>query len=350
MTAPVRQAPPRVLMWYSAVSRAKAVASCRYRIGNPAEVGERVRVVIAESLPRGALETVDALVVLRPYPTRATLHALADAGRRGVRCIADYDDLLFAGDAAGRPEVTSGRLSLRWMAAAHRAYAALLPVFDAFSVSTEELAEELRAARPGAPVYVVPNGLSPTWVEQGRLLYPRWTPGEPRVMRFFPGSPTHDGSFGSIRRALATFLHDHDDVSLEIVGNLAWDRSGLPRERARQRAAVPYDALPGLLASSWVNLWPRTETRFDRCKSPIKFLEAAAFGCPTVASTACRRPELDCAGLAYASSDQDWIAALARWLDHDERMSASASCEAVVRTHGAARSWRALARVVGGHA
>ncbi|WP_053236694.1 glycosyltransferase family protein [Sandaracinus amylolyticus] len=336
-----------MLFWYSALARAKAVASCRYRIGNLAEVGHRVNVVIAEALPARALESTDALVVVRPYPTRHVLRALASAQRLGVTRIADYDDLLFAGSAEERPEVQSGGLTREWMERAHRAYASMLPAFDGYTAATDELAGELRAACPGAPVFVVPNGLSPAWIEQGRALYPRWWPGDSRVMRFFPGSPTHDASFAAIASGLAEWMRAHDDTELEIVGNLAWDASGFPSSRVRRIPAVPFDHLPRLLASAWVNLWPRAETRFNRCKSPIKFLEAAAFGCPTVASPSCARPELDCEGLVHATTADDWATALTRWRDDDARMRASESCMRFADERGGAdRGWRALQHVV----
>src|SRR5262245_28073617 len=264
---------PRTLLWYASLVRSKALASCRYRIGHVAEVLPGVQVVIDAVLPPGALSRLDALVILRPYPTRAVRRALAECRARGIVRIADYDDLLFGGAPGERPEVTSGRVSLPWMERAQAAYAGLLASFDAFTVSTEELAEELRAVEPGARITVVPNALSPSWVTQGRAIYPRWVPGERRVMRFLPGSPTHDQGFEAIAPGLASFMARHPDIELEVLGNLSWDAGRFPKERARHRRAVSFPHLPGALASAWVNLWPRHDTRFNRCKSPIKFLE-----------------------------------------------------------------------------
>jgi hypothetical protein len=207
--------------------------------------------------------------------------------------------------------------------------------------------------RSDARVFVVPNGLSRSWVAQGRALYRSWTPGDRRVVRFFPGSPTHDASFAEIAPELGAWMRSHPDVTLEVVGNLAWDASVLPEGRARRRAAVPYDHLPELLASSWVNLWPRAKSRFNRCKSPIKFLEPAAFATPTIASISCARPGLECEGLAYAESAAGWGDALTRWLRDDARMAAGHACVRFVDEHaGSERSWTALDRALvalGGH-
>lgn len=347
------EAAPRILYWYSSLTRAKALASCQYRIGNFVEVGQRAKVIIAERLPLGVLEQVDVLIVVRPYPSRAVHRALSEAQRLSVLRVADYDDLLFAGAPSERPEVQSGRLSLRWMEGAHRAHASLLPFFDAFSVTTAELAEELRVVRPDAQIIIAKNGLSPSWVAQGRALYSPWKPGEWRTMRFFPGSPTHDASFLEITPALAEWMAMHDDVELEVVGNLKWSVDRFPKGRARHRSPVSYAELPGLLASTWVNLWPRTETRFNRAKSPIKFLEAAAFGAPTIASSACHRSGLECDGIRYANTPNDWIDALTHWRCDDDRMHASRAAMSFADAQGgAAEGWRALRdglrRILGG--
>lgn len=337
------EAGPRILFWYSSLTRAKALASCQYRIGNFVEVGRRAKALIAEQLPTRVLEQVDVLIIVRPYPSRAVHRALKEARRLSVLRVADYDDLLFAGAPGERPEVQSGRLSLRWMEDAHRAYASLLPFFDAFSVTTAELAEELRVVRPDARIVISKNGLSPSWVEQGRAVYPAWKPGDPKIMRFFPGSPTHDASFLEMASALAEWMAQNDDAKLEVVGNLEWRVDRFPKGRARHRGPVPYAELPGLLASTWINLWPRAETRFNHAKSPIKFLEAAAFGAPTIASSVCRRAGLECDGIRYVRAPDEWIDALTHWQYDADRMHASRAAMSFADAEGGAdHGWLAL--------
>lgn len=337
---------PRIVLWYASLARAKAIASRRYRMLHHAEVGANVKVVVAERLPDRMLDGADALVIIRPYPSRGVRRALDRCARMGVTRVADYDDLLFGGPAEERPEVVGGRLPRRWAEEATERYASILDHFDAFTVSTAPLADELRAVRPAAPVFVVPNGLSPSWVAQGRRIYPAWSPGDRRVMRFFPGSPTHDESFALVRPALGAFLERHRDVELELVGNLRFDASELAEGRVRHLAPVPFDHLPSLLAGAWVNLWPRVDSRFNRAKSPIKFLEAAAFGCPTVASTSCRTDGIDGPAIAFRDGVEPWMDALERWRDDDARVAAARECRRVADAALADRGWRALVDAV----
>lgn len=313
---------------------------------NHAEVGRNVKVVVNEQLPARVLDAADALVIVRPYPSTGVAAALDRCEARGVLRVADYDDLLFAGPAEERPEVASGRLSLAWARSAQSAYASILDRFDGFTVSTAALADELRAVRPSARVAVVPNGLSPSWVAQGRRIYRAWTAGDARVMRFFPGSPTHDESFAAVVPALARALSEHRDLALEVVGNLRWDASALPRDRVRHVAAVPFDHLPSLLASAWVSLWPRAESRFNQAKSPIKLFEAAAFGCPTVASSRCRSAEIDAdaadGAITYVDGADEWVDAIGRLRDDEARTAAGEASRGYADGERADRGWRAL--------
>jgi glycosyltransferase involved in cell wall biosynthesis len=286
--------------------------------------------IVSEVFPLDARRLgLRCVVVVRPAPDAQQLRMMRELRAGGVRLVGDLDDLLFEERAA---PASGGALTER----ARRCRDGL-DVFDAFTVATEPLAERLRAMRPGVPVSVVPTGLSERWLQQGQLLYPAWSTGDARVIRYLPGSPSHDADFAQISGPLRWFLAAHDEVTLEIVGHLAWDSEGFPAERVLHRKPVPFRELPRYLASSWLNLAPLADSDFGRCKSAIKFLEAGAFGCPTIATPTADMLRHRNAGLVLAETPQAWLEALERLRDDDARDAAGRAAHRHVRAHGMAR-------------
>jgi hypothetical protein len=85
--------------------------------------------------------------------------------------------------------------------------------------------------------------------------------------------------------------------------------------RIERRPFVPWSELPASLGSIDVNLAPLDlSRRFNRAKSEVKYLEAAALGIPTVASPS---PAFSCASDGgrtawLAETEEEWEGALAR--------------------------------------
>jgi glycosyltransferase involved in cell wall biosynthesis len=327
-----------VCFWYQAVQVARAAASCRYRIGHFVELTRGADVVIGERLPTGVARRAHTLVCIRPFVTPSLEKTLLELQRAGVRLVADYDDLLFAGDISGLPSSATGSGSPAEKQRRLAAYSAGLRVFDRFLVSTRALARRLALLAPAARVTVVPNGLSSSWVEQGRALYPTFEPADPPTIRYFSGSPSHDHDFASILEPLRELLLRQTEVRLELVGHLKLDTTRLPAARVRQLPTVDYDRLPQLLASSWLNLAPLVPSEFTKCKSAIKFLEAAAFGCPSLASPSddmLRHRELG-GPVVICETAQDWSRELQASLDLARRNALSADGFRHVSAHGMA--------------
>ncbi len=307
--------------WYQATRMARASASCRYRMGNLAEQLPGATTVTDPRPPLRVFDRASVVVVVRPFVDGVAATILDRLRRRGVRLVADYDDLLFAGDPAEFPRVMSGAFSQAQWKGQLAGYRSGLDRFDAFTVSTEPLAEQLRAVLPGAEVAVVPNGVSPRWLRQGRALYLPWQPGDPKVIRFLPGSPSHDADFAAVVAPLAEFLRSHREARLEILGPLELDRASLPVDQVTRGSRVPYAELPRLLASSWLTLAPLAPTAFNRCKSALKFLESAAFAAPCLGSPNADMERHTEGGVLLARDHVQWREALERLLDDDRRMA-----------------------------
>lgn len=294
--------------------------------------------VIAPRLPPRLASTCRAILCVRPLVS-AELHPVLTALRgHGVKLVADYDDLLFAGDVSGLPESAGGAIAGSEKRERLAAYAAGLTAFDTFIVSTRALAAQLTRLKPDARVTVVPNGLSEAWLTQGRALYRPFRPGDPKVIRYFAGSPSHDHDFVSIVEPLARFLEEHRDVRLDVVGPVSFDASRFPNGSVAALRSVSYDTLPGMLSSTWVNLAPLEPNAFNNCKSALKVLESGAFACPTLTSPnddVLRHAELGAPVLLCRHPD-DWYEGLVAMLDTERRMAHGRGMAEHVNAHGMA--------------
>lgn len=333
-----------VFCWYQATRLARASASCRYRMGNLAELLRGLTTVVDPRPPSWLFREAEVVVVVRPFVDGAAESVLAVLRRRGVRLIGDFDDLLFSGDPAEYPLVRSGALDRAECARRIVRYRRGLEQFDAFTVATEPLAEFVRTVEPDTPVQVVPNGVSPGWLAQGEALYPPWRRGDPKVIRFLPGSPSHDADFAQIADTVAAFVRDHAEVSLEVVGPLELPEPQQFGGRLHHVAPVPFAELPRLLASSWVTLAPLAPSQFNRCKSGIKFLESAAFGTPCIATPSPDMERHAGGGVVLARDARDWREALEQLLDDEHRSELSRKGRTYVAAEGTARHGAATFR------
>lgn len=338
----------RVCFWYQALDVAKATASCRYRMGNLCELLSGADIVVRRALPRQVRARVATVCMIRPLVTPPLLAELAALRAAGVRLVADFDDLLFAGRVSGLPASVGGATSSALLDARLEGYACALTAFDAFTVSTRPLRDQVLRRVPTAKVAVVPNGLSDAWVRQGRALYDAFRPGDPLVIRYFAGSPSHDEDFATVAEPIRRFLVDHPEVRLELVGSIRADLSAFPEGRAAFLSPVPYETLPRLIGKSWVNIAPLRSSEYAESKSALKVLEGAAFGCPTLASANddVMRHHAQGAPVRICETAQDWQRELERLLDMSRRMELGQAARRYADEHGMARSsldaWQAL--------
>ncbi|MFM2090977.1 MAG: hypothetical protein RLZZ127_1466, partial [Planctomycetota bacterium] len=187
--------------------------------------------------------------------------------------------------------------------------------------STTPLADMVRRVHPEAQVQVVPNVVSAHWLEQGSATCRPWAPGDQRIIRYLPGSKFHEPDFAVAAPGLAAYLRASPAAHLEIVGPVSTEGYGFPPRQVSHRKAVPFEHLPALLASSWVTIAPLLDSPFTRCKSAIKFLESAAFGCPCIASPIPDMERCVAGGVVLASAADAWEASLRAFEDAEYRMA-----------------------------
>lgn len=239
----------------------------------------------------GALR-VAHLVVLFRAPYSATVAAVvAEARRRGLPVVFSADDLVFSTELGGDAPVLEDPADPR----AHgfretlEMYARSAQAADAFLGSTPELVDA--AATLGLPGFVERNRLGAEWLaaveesEKAAAAGPRG-PGTPVWLGYFSGTDTHDGDLAQIAGPLARVLARAPHARLVLGGPLQVPAELRPyAARIERRPFVPWSDLAASLRSVDLNLAPLDiSRRFNRAKSEVKYLEAAALGIPTIAS------------------------------------------------------------------
>ncbi len=103
---------------------------------------------------------------------------------------------------------------------------------------------------------------------------------------YFSGSAHHDADFAMIAPQLLRLMHANPDVRLVVGGKLQVDPGfHTLGDRFRIEPFRPYEEFIGLLGGIDINLAPLdTTSDFANARSELKFIEASAFGVPTVAS------------------------------------------------------------------
>jgi hypothetical protein len=248
----------------------------------------------------------------------------------------DFDDLLATGPAEENPFVTNGRMSVRQVSRIQRAYRDSLDLADAFTVSTDRLADLMWPILGERPM-VIPNGLPRSWLSLPAALAPSWQPGDPRVLRYFSGSASHELDLETVLPVIAGFLEQNPEVRFEVVGHVEIPGGALPERRWGKRPPVAFNRLPPLLASSWATIAPLTQTSFNACKSAIKFLESAAWGAPCVATPIDDIQRCKNAGVCMASSEEEWWTHLTNLMVDDYRMEVAKRAENWVREYAHAK-------------
>lgn len=224
----------------------------------------------ATQMPQEDFDTADVIIGQRVCATSSTetWQYLAKHGR--ARLVYEVDDDLFtvdpssvkAYDSFSRPEIRAN-------------IAANASVADVVTVSTEPLAEVMRQHNPN--VVVAPNRI-PRW------LLDHQRPQRDRVTLGWGGSATHAMDFAEIGPQLVRFLKRNPHVDYHAMGAGYDYLNQIPTEQLLTTRWIP--SVPDYLRAVDfdVALAPLRPHVFNRSKSSIKALEAAALGIPAVAS------------------------------------------------------------------
>ena len=212
---------------------------------------------------------------------------LYEARRLRLPILYDIDDPLFSVSAY---ETYANMTALEPSARDHFTteaprYLEVLNGCDAVSVSTPGLAEHVRLYT-SRPVFLRRNFADRATLQAGRHAMQTSTDNEGMFrVAFASGSRGHEADFARIEAELAAFLRADPNRRLMILGH--FERAQLPSAIARQtewHRFSGYDAYLQVLAQADCVLMPLADDPFNRCKSAVRAIDAAAVGVPAICS------------------------------------------------------------------
>ncbi len=207
----------------------------------------------------------DLIIIQRHFPSASTENALRSILRLKVPIVYDLDDMLLDvppfhplyNDLSKRVPY------IKW----------ILKEADLVTVSTTPLQEALKKYT-ARPIHVQPNLVD--WSLFDALPRPR----NRQFNLLISGTPTHQEDWSIIEEPLAEFLNSHrEDVNAIFFGELPERFSDHPSVRLVNFQA-DYRSYASHLRELDIHaaLVPLEDTKFNRCKSNIKWLEYSAAG------------------------------------------------------------------------
>ena len=259
-----------------------------------------------KSAPALVTEIADKVMLFqRPILTRDDIPALDGLRRAGYLLVTEFDD---------HP--------MRWPAIAGNDYLNFRGV-HAVQTSTPVLADFLREFNPEIAIF-------PNQIEQ---LDPLPDFSRRAGLTLFFGALNREADWAPILPALNRVLADHPGVRFEVVHDRKFF-DALPLADKHFHPTCDYAAYRRHLARADIALLPLEDNEFNRMKSDLKFIEAAAAGAVVIASSTVYAASLVAGetGLLY-DGEAAFEAALRRLLDQPEtrRRLATAAYDAVRR-------------------
>lgn len=135
---------------------------------------------------------------------------------------------------------------------------------------------------------------------------------------YLSGSKHHDGDFAMVQDALLQILNNKANARLLVMGKLhfsdAFSRFG---DRFVFRDFVPYKEFRKIFSEIDINLVPLDVSNpFNHARSELKYIEAGAFGIPTVASyTQTYTDVIRHGDNGLLANSEDWYEVLASLID-----------------------------------
>jgi glycosyltransferase involved in cell wall biosynthesis len=285
----------------------------------------------------------DVFVFHRPMysPQLALKKQLLD--RLGKITTVEVDDFVFDPVYVQHsPACINGILPEETMLARFEKTLRAFRLFRYFTVSTEPLKAHILRLIPGAAVTVIPNTTHFSWKRM-----PPFSAADSKVIAYLPGTRSHDADFDVAAVALERFLQKHGDVTLRVVGPLAFSLN-VPKSQVCSGERVPFAAHHTNYENVWLNIAPLAASPFNECKSALKIVEAASFGIPTLCSDNPDNRRFSNAGAVVVETGDDWFDGLeqlyndsfygARVADINNNFSTASSADSAIRQF----AWQAL--------
>ncbi len=232
------------------------------------------------------LGTFDTAIFHRTRCGNRLARLIKQAVDRGILCIADFDDDLVS-DAYIDRLADNARASRELIEDDATQFRALLTACGHATCTTTPLLNLVRHLGV-ARTALLPNCLSDELLVASNTAFrnaaDRDTGATIRI-GYASGSATYDADFSIVHPVLDHLLTQHPNLHLCLIGQLETAAfSSAVRDRIQRVPFMEHWKLPFTLATLDISIAPLQPTGFNECKSPLKFLEAASVGVPTVAS------------------------------------------------------------------
>lgn len=253
------------------------------------------------------IDQADIIVIQRFYPRKGTVPYIEKMLSSGKPVIYEVDDLLL--------DLPADNHLKSWAGETVDLFPWLLPRVTAITVSTPLLAKEFSAFNPS--VHVIPN------LADTELFQPIATKKNGPVVIGFSGTVTHARDLKTIEEALFRVADRYGDkVAFSFMGLSASEFSALPGFRFLDFER-DYASYGKALSSSGIDIAiaPLQDSRFNRCKSNIKWLEYSACG---IAGIYADLPpystsiEHGVTGVLVDNDPDKWFKAICLLIDHPE--------------------------------
>lgn len=185
---------------------------------------------------------------------------------------------------------------------------------DFMTASTPFLASLMSQASGGKPSFVWRNVADQSALDIGAKITTTESGGRSRAFRlgYFSGSLAHKADFIVAEDAIANFLEEHANVELLLYGHTgASEKLDRFSERISRVGFSDYEAYLKAVASCDVMVVPLMDDAFNRCKSVVRYIDAAVVKTPVIASSVGDYKELITQGEnGWLCGPDDWAVVL----------------------------------------
>ncbi len=244
-----------------------------------------------QDVPRASaiLQEATHLMFYRTQNSPLASMYLYEARRLRLPILYDLDDPLFsvsAYETYGNLKALPPEMKEHFLAEAPK-YLDAMNLADIITVSTPGMVEHTRLHTP-RPVYMRRNFADRATFDAADTALGMVTrdPNAPFRVTFASGSMGHEIDFAVIEEDIAAFLAADRRRVLVILGH--FDMALLPEALRDQVEAHPFTTYPDYLtnlATCDCAVMPLTDDIFNRCKSAVRVIDAAAVAVPSVVGT-----------------------------------------------------------------
>lgn len=258
------------------------------------------------------LKDYEVIVVQRQVTPQnyAALKMMKEAGKKIVY---DLDD-----DVWSLPASNPAQKMFKVM---EQGFGECMKWVDVVTVSTQALKRAVRTSLPSLnkEILVTPNAIDFDFFQPSLL-----ERDDERIVLGWAGSNTHDGDMREISSVLPDLLKKYPNLYIEFVGGFV-PKTMRGLDRVSYRPWVPVGEFANRFSSwSWdLSMAPLENNRFNRAKSAIKQLEAAAAKIPCLVSNV--QPYYEFCSLGgkelewlLCETNRDWRTKLERLIEEPE--------------------------------